>query len=67
MKHVRCLDAYAVYLMAQRFFVPFAKWCVKSLLGRRPGDLNYFKGFVIGARQSFRFRVDRRTRMYVER
>jgi glycosyltransferase involved in cell wall biosynthesis len=66
MKHVRCLDPLAAWLMAKKFGRFTAQWTVKKLIGRRPTDFNFIRGFVVGARASFRFKVDRRARLYVE-
>jgi hypothetical protein len=66
MKHVRCRDPFAAWLMAKEFGRFTAQWTVKKVIGRRPTDFNFIRGFVIGARASFRFKVDRRARLYVE-
>lgn len=68
MKHARCRDPYAMWIMSKRFSVATAKWVVKRyVLRRSPRDLNYIKGFIAGMRGSFKFGVDRRARLYVER
>jgi glycosyltransferase involved in cell wall biosynthesis len=66
MKHVRCRDPLAAWLMVRTFTRLTAKWTVKKLIGRRPTDFIFIRGFVVGARASFKFKVDRRARLYVE-
>lgn len=65
-KHVRCRDPYAAWLLTKQLGLSTAKWVVKKVLGRRPDNANYIKGFVTGIRGSFRFKVDRRRRLYEE-
>ena len=65
-KHVRCLDPYALWLLSKQLFGSTAKWIVKTLLGRRPQEINYVRGMLTGIRGSFRFKVDRDARLYVE-
>lgn len=65
-KHVRCRDPYALWLFTKRLGVGTAKWLVKGVLGRKPTERFYIRGVLIGFRQSFKFRVDRSTRLYVE-
>jgi glycosyltransferase involved in cell wall biosynthesis len=66
-KHVRCLDPYASWLLARQFTGTFVRWAYK-LVTRRPNPhLPYLKGLVRGIRTSYRFKVDRTRRLYVER
>ena len=67
MKHVRCLDPRATWLMSKQFFGTSAKFVVKRLLRRDDRNRYYLQGMVRGARASFKYGVDRRTRLYVER
>jgi glycosyltransferase involved in cell wall biosynthesis len=67
MKHVRCLDPRATWLFAKQFGVTTAKVVVKTILRRRDRDRYYLQGMVRGARASFKYGVDRRARLYVER
>ncbi len=67
MKHVRCRDPYATWLLARQFGVTAAKFVVKTLLLRKDRNQYYLRGMLRGARASFRFGVDRRTRLYVDR
>jgi glycosyltransferase involved in cell wall biosynthesis len=67
MKHVRCGDALATWLLAKQFGGTSAKFVAKTLLGRKDANIHYLKGVVRGARASFKYGVDRRTRLYVER
>jgi len=65
-KHIRCRDPYALWLAVRRVADAGARWVAKTVL-RRPGTEGpYLRGFFAGARGSFRFKVDRRTRLYVE-
>lgn len=67
MKHIRCRDPFALWLFTKQFMGTAARWVAKTLL-RRPNDHNYYlKGMVRGARGSFKFGVDRATRLYVEK
>lgn len=66
MKHTRCRDPRALWLMTRRFCRFISRWTVKKLIGRRPTDFVFIRGFVAGARASFRFEVDRGARLYVE-
>jgi glycosyltransferase involved in cell wall biosynthesis len=67
MKHVRCRDPLAMWLLTKQFGVTSAKFVVKTLLLRRDRDIYYLRGMVRGMRASFKYGVDRRTRLYVER
>jgi glycosyltransferase involved in cell wall biosynthesis len=65
-KHVRCLDLMMTWLSVRTFGEALAKWVVKKVIGRAPQNFGYIRGFVAGTRASFRFKVDRGARMYVE-
>jgi glycosyltransferase involved in cell wall biosynthesis len=65
-KHVRCRDPYALWLLLKQLVGTTAKWVAKTLLGRKPMSLYYVRGFLSGIRESFKFDVDRRTRMYID-
>jgi GT2 family glycosyltransferase len=65
-KHVRCRDPYALWLLLKQLGGTTVKWVAKTLLGRKPMSLFYVRGFVSGIRTSFKFDVDRRTRMYID-
>jgi glycosyltransferase involved in cell wall biosynthesis len=67
MKHVRCFDPRATWLMSKQFFGTGAKFIVKTLLRRDDRNRFYLRGMLRGARASFKYGVDRRTRLYVER
>jgi glycosyltransferase involved in cell wall biosynthesis len=66
MKHVRCIDPRATWLLAKQFGVTGAKYVVKTLMRRDDRNRYYLQGVIRGARASFKYRVDRRTRLYVE-
>jgi glycosyltransferase involved in cell wall biosynthesis len=65
-KHVRCRDPLAAWMMARTFGRMTSRWVVKKLLGRRPGDWMFIRGFVAGVIASMRFKVDRHARLYRE-
>jgi GT2 family glycosyltransferase len=65
-KHVRCRDPYALWLLLKQLVGTTVKWVAKTLLGRKPMSLYYVRGFLSGIRESFKFDVDRRTRMYID-
>jgi GT2 family glycosyltransferase len=67
MKHVRCRDPLALWLLTKQLGLGSAKWVVKRALRRKDNNIFYLKGVVRGARASFKYGVDRRTRLYVER
>lgn len=64
MKHARCGDLRATWLLSKVICRQTAALLVKPLLGRRH-DPAYLKGLVAGSRASFRYRVDRPGRTYV--
>jgi hypothetical protein len=65
-KHVRCRDPYALWLLSKHLGGSAAKWLVKGLAGKKPTERYYLTGLVAGIRGSFRFGVDRETRLYVD-
>jgi glycosyltransferase involved in cell wall biosynthesis len=65
-KHIRCRDPRALWLFSKQFGKAVAKWLVKRVRGGRPNERYYAHGLLIGARDSFKFRVDRAARLYVE-
>ena len=66
MKHVRCRDPYALWLFSRQAVGTAVRWIAKMIL-RRETNNYYLRGLLRGARGSFRFKVDRGTRLYVER
>jgi glycosyltransferase involved in cell wall biosynthesis len=65
MKHVRCWDGRVFMLMARRLTRVSGRWLVKSLLRRDTGgDLDYLRGFARGVRNSFKYPIDKATRLY---
>jgi glycosyltransferase involved in cell wall biosynthesis len=68
MKHVRCRDVYATWLLAKRLCEVIAKIVVKSVVRRsKPAEVHYLKGMVAGMRGSFGFKVDAGRRLYVNK
>jgi glycosyltransferase involved in cell wall biosynthesis len=66
-KHVRVGDPLGIRLYL-RFLGACGVWNAKGLLrGERPIGIGYSVAFVAGSLRSFRFGVDRRTRMYMAR
>jgi glycosyltransferase involved in cell wall biosynthesis len=66
-KHIRCRDLYATGLLARKFGRTSAQWIYKLVAPPENPHLPYLKGLIRGIRSSFRFDVDRSTRLYVER
>jgi glycosyltransferase involved in cell wall biosynthesis len=66
MKHVRCRDPYITWLFARRVARTTLRHVYKKVR-RRPTDTYYLRGVLEGARASFKFGVDRETRLYVAR
>ncbi len=64
MKHVRCGDLYAAWLLARKLTLQPPREVAKALL-RRPHNIKYVRGLVQGLRDSFRFAVDRERRVYI--
>jgi glycosyltransferase involved in cell wall biosynthesis len=67
-KHVRCGDPYALWLLVRRVSRQSARTVYKRVLhkGGR-GETTYLRGFAQGVRDGFKFAVDPRARLYVER
>jgi hypothetical protein len=66
MKHVRCRDLHATWLFARQFGNTLIRYVVKTALRRKDRNQYYLRGMLRGARASFRYRVDRRTRLYAD-
>lgn len=66
MKHVRCRDGYALWLFVRQLAGASGRSIVR-MVRRRGAGADYPRGMLRGAKGSFRFGVDRRTRLYVER
>lgn len=66
MKHVRCGDLFATWLLMRRFGTQLPRQLLKAAL-RRPNSSRYVRGILQGMRDSFKFGVDRRQRLYVVR
>jgi glycosyltransferase involved in cell wall biosynthesis len=66
-KHVRCRDPFAMWLLARQVGEYGARYLAKYLLRRNPWELPYIKSIFVGIREGFRFDVDRRARLYVQR
>jgi glycosyltransferase involved in cell wall biosynthesis len=67
LKHVRCRDPYATWLLARTLAHASLRLVYKLLVDRSTIGWPYFKGLWRGMRGSLRFAVDRRRRIYVER
>jgi glycosyltransferase involved in cell wall biosynthesis len=66
MKHVRCLDPYALWLLVKQLGRASAKVVHRVVVRRRrPSELDYIQGFLSGMRNSFRFKIDRARRLYI--
>jgi hypothetical protein len=65
-KHVRCLDPFAAWLFAKVLTKSAAQSVIKPILKRDSANVPYFKGLIAGVRGSFKFKVDRARRLYVE-
>ncbi len=66
MKHVRCRDPYALWLLARWLGRHSAKWLIKGVAGKKPTERYFVRGLLTGMRESFRFDVDRAARLYRE-
>jgi glycosyltransferase involved in cell wall biosynthesis len=64
MKHIRCGDLFAAWLLARRMGAQAPRQLVKAALGR-PNSSRYVTGIVRGMRDSFKFGVNRGPRLYV--
>jgi hypothetical protein len=60
------LDPYAAWLFAKVLTKSAAQSVIKPLVKRDSANVPYFKGLLAGARGSFRFKVDRRRRLYIQ-
>ena len=65
-KHARCRDVYALWLLSRQLVGTTAKWVVKTLLRRKSANIHYVRGILSGIHGSFRFKVDRANRMYID-
>lgn len=63
-KHVRCRDPHAALMYATHVLHVTARCTAKALFRRGP-EWRYLRGFLRGTHWSFRYRVDRRARLYV--
>ena len=63
-KHVRCGDLYALMLLVRRISRVGAGATIKTILGQKPHHTDYLVGILAGVRNSRRFAVDRRQRLY---
>ena len=66
MKHVRCRDLKATWLLTKVLVRATARATIKPLLKKDRANVPYFKGLLAGMRGSFKFKVDRTTRLYVK-
>lgn len=66
MKHVRCRDPRALWMLTKRFTKQTAKWVVFGVQGKKPTERFMVRGLATGVRRSFEFDVDRSARLYVE-
>jgi glycosyltransferase involved in cell wall biosynthesis len=66
-KHVRCRDPYALWLLTKTLGDAFGRQIVRFVLRRRPNRGEYGRGILVGIRDSFKFGVDRQTRLYREK
>jgi glycosyltransferase involved in cell wall biosynthesis len=62
-KHVRCGDSYALRLLVQRLAWLAAREALNGLR-RKNSFSNYFRGCLVGIRDSLSYRVDRQARLY---
>lgn len=65
-KHIRCRDPRALWVLSKWLGKACARWIKKRALRQPTDGGNYVAGVLTGVRESFKFRVDRATRMYVE-
>lgn len=64
-KHVRCRDLFALRLLARQLSEHFFRDMANRLRTRQPGNLTYVRYILVGIRECLRFKVDRRSRLYV--
>jgi GT2 family glycosyltransferase len=62
-KHVRCGDVYAGFLLVRKISHLGAGAAIRTLIGRRPRT-DYLVGILTGMKDSLKFSVDRRQRLY---
>lgn len=63
-KHVRCLDPYAVWLVAKLVYIITGRVVLGCIRWRKPGEIYYSSGFVQGVWSGLKFGVDRSTLLY---
>jgi glycosyltransferase involved in cell wall biosynthesis len=66
-KHMRCRDAYAMWLAAKMFGRMSAKSVARYAVGRRPAEIDYLSGFIQGVRGGLKFGVDRASMLYTQK
>jgi hypothetical protein len=66
-KHIRCRDPFALWLATRQLSKTAARLAYRTLTRRGGTESKYLRGFVQGARASFAYPVDRRTRLYEPR
>ena len=64
-KHVRAGDTFALLLLARWLTHQVGRPAIKALVRGAPFSLQYLTSFYRGARRSFQFAVDPKTRMYL--
>jgi GT2 family glycosyltransferase len=65
LKHVRCRDWRMIGPLVGRASYIFARLCYRLLCRRAHQEEHYLRGYWNGVRRSLRYRVDRRTRLFV--
>ena len=65
-KHVRCRDPYASWLLVKNFGEAIIRLVYDAVVKRYLGRWQYLKGLLRGTRASYRYEVDRSTRLYIE-
>jgi GT2 family glycosyltransferase len=63
-KHVRCGDLYALSLLVRRLSNRAGRVVAKGILRRTDADRHYLTGMLVGIRESSKFKIDRRARLY---
>jgi GT2 family glycosyltransferase len=64
-KHVRCGDLYALYLLVRKLSRLGAGTAIRAILGQRPPPrTHYLAGIIVGVKDSRKFTIDRRQRLY---
>jgi glycosyltransferase involved in cell wall biosynthesis len=66
-KHVRCRDLLALRLLTRQILTHLARALAHRLRGHHPWEITYVRFLLIGIRESLRFDVDYRMRLYVSR